>query len=200
MENWKEIVETASWVGRQLFERGKTSGSSANLSFWWDEHLYITRSGSCFGALDEHSFACVDKNGLVLGEAKPSKELPLHQILYQAHPEVQAILHVHSPYCVLWSSLPDLNSRDAVPAYTPYLRMKLGAVSLVPYATPGSQQLFDAFRHCGTAGCGSLLAQHGPVVGGKNLMDAFYALEELEESCRIAWEVRVSGLPIRTID
>ena len=38
-----------------------------------------------------------------------------------------------------------------------------------------------------------LLKAHGPVVPGKSIMDAFYCLEELEESAHIAWELNRSG-------
>ena len=55
---------------------------------------------------------------------------------------------------------------------------------------PGSQALFDAFERCVDKSGGYLLKQHGAVVPGKNLMDAFYSLEELEESAKIAWMLR----------
>lgn len=66
--------------------------------------------------------------------------------------------------------------------------MKLGTVGLVPYGKPGSEELFPAFRQCVSGSDGFLLENHGPIVGGKNLLDAFYCLEELEESARMAWK------------
>ena len=81
-----------------------------------------------------------------------------------------------------------------MPDHTPYLKMKLGKVGLVPYREPGSEELFSAFRKQlpQTASC--ILKQHGPVVSGRTVMDAFYGLEELEESARIAWELYCAGL------
>ena len=75
--------------------------------------------------------------------------------------------------------------------------MKLGKVRLVPYAKPGSEELFSAFRERMGEGNGYLLAHHGPVTGGVSLLDAFYGLEELEESARIAWELRKEGETLR---
>ena len=72
--------------------------------------------------------------------------------------------------------------------------MKLGRVGLVPYAKPGSQELFAAFKKCVNNSEGYLLKNHGPVVGGEDLMSAFYNLEELEESAHIAWKLRKEGL------
>jgi len=68
--------------------------------------------------------------------------------------------------------------------------MRLGAVGLVPYAKPGSKELFQLFEERFQDSEGYLLENHGPVVGDKDILSAFYTLEELEESARIAWELR----------
>ena len=125
--------------------------------------------------------------GKLLSGPKPSKEWPLHLAVFHKDPAIGAVLHTHSTYAVLWSCLPHEKEKDCIPAITPYLAMKLGTVGLVPFAKPGSEELFAAFRERVKASDGWLLKQHGPVVPGKNIMDAFYCQEELEESCRIAW-------------
>ncbi|MCB6350216.1 MAG: class II aldolase/adducin family protein [[Clostridium] symbiosum] len=191
----KRRLSDACWIGRSLFERNKTSGSSANMSFLYKDRVYITVGGSCFGCLTEDSFAVTDRNGNVLNGKKPSKELPLHLAMYQkAEGKVQAVIHVHSFYSVLWSCLPHKGEEDdVIPAYTPYLGMKLGKVRLVSYEKPGSEELFSEFSRRTGKENGYLLAHHGPVAGGDSLMDAFFNLEELEESARIAWELRGAG-------
>jgi ribulose-5-phosphate 4-epimerase/fuculose-1-phosphate aldolase len=77
--------------------------------------------------------------------------------------------------------------------------MKLGKIALVPFAPPGSQALFEAFAMRADGRPGYLLAHHGAVVGGVSLLDSFYGLEELEESCHIAWEVRGRPDNIKTL-
>lgn len=182
----KECLDQAIWCARSLFERNKVSGSSANLSLKIGDTVYITASGSCFGNLDYGSFVPV---GYSISSKKPSKELPLHQILYDKDLRIKAVLHTHSMYSVLWSMIYEGSPEDCIPSYTPYLRMKLGSVGLVPYAEPGSTELFSNFRACVNLSDGFILKNHGPVVGGKDIMDAFYILEELEESAHIAWEM-----------
>ena len=187
----EKLLDQACQIARSLFSRGKTAGSSANMSFLYGDQVYITASGSCFGTLTAEDFARTDLDGRT-SEKKPSKELPLHLALYN-RPEnsVQAVIHTHSFYSVLWSCIPHKGrEQDVIPSYTPYLDMKLGAVHLVPFASPGSEELFGIFRKHVTEVNGYLLANHGPVVGGTSLQEAFYALEELEESARIAWELR----------
>ena len=54
----------------------------------------------------------------------------------------------------------------------------------------GAEELFAAFGNALGKSSGFLLNRHGPVVPGRDVMDAFFRLEELEESARIAWELR----------
>lgn len=192
----KKKLEDAIWTGRSLFDRNRTTGSSANMSFLHDGKMYISQSGSCFGTLTEDQFALMAMDGTCLSDKKPSKEWPLHLQIYQKKPSVGAVIHTHGTYSVLWSFVPSDDETDCIPAHTPYLKMKLGKVCAIPFEQPGSQALFDAFGDRIMNGDGYLLRQHGAVVPGKTIMDAFYCIEELEESARIAWELRSSCLSI----
>jgi len=201
MNEWEEKIQQAIWSARSLFERGKVSGSAANLSFLHAGKIYITASGTCFGRLTPEDFAVVSlADGTVEGSRKPSKELPLHRMYYLRKPGVTAVIHTHGFYSVMWSMLSHPDPADVIPDHTPYLKMKLGRVGLVPYAPPGSAELFAAFEQYLDGSDGFLLAHHGAVVGGKSVLDAFYALEELDEAARVAWAVRQSGEPIPEID
>lgn len=183
-------LSQAIWIGTSLFNRGKTSGSSANLSFRHKDDIYITGSGTCFGNLTPESFGVTDMSGKHLNGIAPSKELPLHLLLYAQKENVQTVIHTHSFYSTLWSCLEHPCERDCIPAYTPYLKMKLGQVGVIPYAPPGSPKLFELFASLINESDGYLLRNHGPVVADQDLMSAFYGLEELEESARLAWELR----------
>lgn len=189
-----ETFDKTLWVAHSLFERGKTSGSSANISFRYGDYIYISASGTCFGTLSRSDFAQLNLSGQQIGKTKPSKEWPLHVTLYEKSPDVGAIIHTHSLYSILWSMVPDLTEADCIPPHTPYLSMKLGAVGIIPYEAPGSEALFSAFRQRVQDSDGYLLMRHGPVVPGKDIMDAFYCLEELEESAHVAWELYRAGL------
>lgn len=189
----------ACWVGKTLFNRNKVSGSSANLSFRHGNMIYITGSGTCFGNLTPASFAAVTMENIVQSSVKPSKELPLHFMLYHKSDSIGAVIHTHSFYSVLWSCLPHKREEDIMPAYTPYLQMKVGRIGLIPYNPPGSAALFQAFQERLTNSDGYLLANHGPVIAGKDIMDAFCGIEELEESAHIAWEVTRAAEKIPTI-
>lgn len=181
--------QDAIWAAGSLFARSRTTGSSANLSFRHGDVVYITGSGTCFGTLCPESFSAVSLDGEILNGVKPSKELPLHLMCYQKSDSIGAVIHTHSFYATLYACVPHTYQDSVVPDYTPYLKMKVGNIALVPYAKPGSQELFAFFQQKVDTADAYLLANHGGVVPGKTILDAFYGIEELEESCHIAWEL-----------
>ncbi len=191
MDTLQEKLKTACWIGRTLFMKNRASGSSANMSFLHNGHIVITRSGSCFGCLEPDDFSEVSFDGELLKGEKPSKEFPLHQMLYKKSQDIGAVIHTHCTYSVLWSCLNHENDENVIPDHTPYLKMKVGTVGLIPYAEPGSQELFRLFAERIHKSNAFLLAHHGPVVGGKDLMNAFFGLEELEDSATIAWNLNL---------
>lgn len=189
----QNIMNETIWVAHSLFDRGKTSGSTANISFRYKDMIYISRTGSCFGRLSGDDFAILqDRDGKpeIISENKPSKEFPLHWMIYQNDPAVNAVIHTHSFYSVLWSCLRHDEQTDLIPSYTPYLRMKVRKIKLVGYAEPGSEKLFHIFSDSVEKDCAYLMQNHGLIVGGKNMMDAFYKCEEIEESIKVAWYLR----------
>lgn len=190
----EEKLKAAVWTAHSLFDRGKATGSSANMSFRHNNQIYISASGSCFGTMKEEDFTTIDPDGTFGSFKNPSKEWPLHLALYQKSTEIGAVIHTHSTYSVLWSFVPSSSEDDCIPDHTPYLKMKLGSVGLIPYEKPGSEALFSIFQERINASDGFLLKNHGPVVPGKTVMDAFYCLEELEETARVAWELYRAGL------
>lgn len=193
----EDKMEQALWAAHCLFERDKTSGSTANLSFLHQGKIYITGSGTCFGTLTEEKFAIVDFAGKLYNDIKPSKELPLHRYLYEKGDSVGAVIHTHSFYATLWSCLEHEDKKeDVIPKYTPYLEMKVGRIKLIPYAPPGTERLFRMFAEGIGEEKGYLLKNHGPVVAGNDIMDAFYGVEELEESAKIAWHLQDRHVPM----
>ncbi len=190
MNSLDQTFEDALWICRSLFERGKTSGSSANISFRIGDAVYISGSGTSFGRLGREDFGVLSPEGSLLGGIVPSKEYPLHLAFYQKDPGLRAVIHTHGPFSTLVSCLCPDNEDQMLPDFTPYLSIKVGKVCYIPYSPPGSPQLFDMVRRRVYKSNALLLSNHGPVVAGTSLMDAFYKLEELEESARLYWYLR----------
>ncbi len=181
----KVRLQEAVRIAKLLFDRNRVSGSAGNISFKYKGNIYISAGGTCFGWLTEEDFAVLAPSGNVISGKRPSKEYPMHKIIYDARPQTEAVIHTHSFYSVLASCLVKPGCRDVFTDITPYLRMKVGSVGMIPKAAPGSERLFELLKERVHNSDGYLLANHGPVVAGRTLQDAFYSLEELEETAKV---------------
>lgn len=172
---------------RSIFERGLTNGSSGNISARLpDGGFLVTPTGSSFGDLDPARLSRLDPSGAFLGGDKPTKELPLHAAFYETRgARAGAVVHLHSTYSVAVSMLPDTDPDWVLPPLTAYSVMRLGKVKLLPYIRPGDPMMGEAVRGLAGKRSAVLLANHGPVVAGKDLEAAVYAVEELEQTARL---------------
>ena len=175
-------------MARSLFERGLTGGSSGNISARLsDGRLLVTPTGSSFGNLDPDRLSLFDETGRLIGGDKPTKEMPLHSAFYETRrTRTGAVVHLHSCHSVALSMLPDVDPENMLPPLTAYSIMKLGKVKLLPYFIPGDPAMGDAIRGLAGKRSAVMLANHGPVVAGKDLEAAVYAVEELEETAKLA--------------
>jgi 3-dehydro-4-phosphotetronate decarboxylase len=172
--------------GRSLFERGLTAGSSGNISVRLKNGGWLTTpTNSSLGFLDPARLSRLDPDGNLLSGDAPTKELPLHTALYATRSDAGAIVHLHSTHSVAVSMLPDVDAANAIPLMTAYYVMRVGRTALVPYYRPGDPAVADAIRGLAGRYTSVLLANHGPVVAGKDLEAAVYATEELEETAKL---------------
>jgi ribulose-5-phosphate 4-epimerase/fuculose-1-phosphate aldolase len=184
-------------LGRSLFERGLTAGSSGNLSARLDDGLLLTPTSSSLGRLDPARLSRLDANGTLLSGDPPSKEAFLHRAIYLARAGAGGVVHLHSTHAAAVSCLAGLDPDDALPPLTPYFVMKIGRLPLVPYHRPGDPRLGEVIRALAGRRPAVLLANHGPVVSGASLDDAANAAEELEETAKLFLLLR--GQAARTL-
>lgn len=175
-------------LGRALYDRGVTHGRTGNLSQLVGDRIIVTPTGSCLGRLDPAQLAVVDLSGARVTGPPPSKEIVLHLALYQEHPDIGAVAHVHSTNAVAWSCLDRLDLDNALPPLTAYFVMRVGNLPVVRYIPPGAPALAEAVREANSY-C-VLLAHHGSVAGAPTLEAAVDAVEEIEETARIALLLR----------
>jgi ribulose-5-phosphate 4-epimerase/fuculose-1-phosphate aldolase len=190
MSNAK-LREEICRLGRSLFERGLTPGSSGNISIRFDDGGWlVTPTNASLGFLDPARITELDSAGRVASGDAPTKEMPLHTALYESRSRARAVVHLHSTHSVALSMLPEIDPRAVLPPMTPYYLMRAGQTALVPYHRPGDPAVADAIRGLAGRYASVLLANHGPVVAGDTLEAAVFAIEELEETARLYLLVR----------
>jgi 3-dehydro-4-phosphotetronate decarboxylase len=189
--------EICKW-GRSMFERGLTPGSSGNLSLRLADGFLTSPTNSCLGFLKPGSLSKIDPSGKHISGDPPTKEIPLHLAFYDARPNANAIVHLHSTYATALSCLSDVDPKDAIPAITPYVVMRVGRVPLVPYCRPGSGEIRKPLQALARDHAAVLIANHGPVVSAPTLEAAVFAAEELEETAKLVMITRGQKINLLT--
>lgn len=185
-EETKARDDIARWA-KSMFDRGLTGGSSGNISIRLSNgNLLVTPTGSSMGFLDPAKISLLDKTAKHISGDAPTKEIELHSAFYETRRSAGAVVHLHSTHSVALSVLTDTDPDNALPPITAYGIMKLGKVKLLPFFLPGDPAMGEAVRGLLGKHSAVLLANHGPVVAGKNLDAAVYAMEELEETAKLS--------------
>jgi len=188
--NEAQLRDEIALLGRSIYDRGLTHGSTGNISAKLDDGWLLTPTGSNLGRLDPARLSKLDWNGKLLAGDAPSKENFLHLAMYQERKQNGAVVHLHSTHAVAVSVLADVDTADVLPPLTAYYVMRIGRLPLVPYYAPGDLELADAVRGFAGKHHAVLLANHGPVVAGSTLAAAADAVEELEATARLFLALR----------
>jgi ribulose-5-phosphate 4-epimerase/fuculose-1-phosphate aldolase len=184
----RELICT---LAKSMFDRGLTGGSTGNISARTvDGGLLVSPTGTSFGRLDPARLSRFDSTGQLISGDQPTKEMPLHSAFYDTRSTAGAVVHLHSCHSVALSMMPDADEDNFLPPLTPYAIMKLGKVKLLPFFRPGDPAMGAAVRGLAGKRCAVMLANHGPVVAAKDIEAACNAIEELEDTARLAMMMR----------
>ena len=186
-----QLREMICLLAKSMFDRGLTGGSTGNISARTEDGgLLVSPTGTSFGRLDPGRLSRFDANGQHIDGDAPTKEMPLHTAFYDTRSSAGAVVHLHSCHAVALSMMPDADTDNFLPPLTPYGIMKLGKVKLLPFFLPGDPAMGDAVRGLAGKRSAVMLANHGPVVAGKDIEAACNAIEELEDTARLAMLTR----------
>ena len=180
-----KLREEIARLSKSLFDRGFSVGSAGNISAAVEDGILMTPTNSCLGFLDPARISKLDRAGNHVSGDKPSKEVFLHRAFYETRPQAGAVVHLHSTFATALSCLADTDPDDCIPPLTPYVVMRVGTVKLLPYVRPGDERMGEMIRALGGRHAAVLLANHGPVVSGRDIASAVHAAEELEETAKL---------------
>lgn len=194
MEQKTELIQSLIKAGRFMFEKGLAWGNAGNISArYTEETFYITASGTKLGELSEdHVVPNIGYNN----KWKPSKEAPVHEVIYRERPDVGAVLH-SSPFYSTLIACSDIAIESNLFVESMYYLEK---VERVRYEHPGSLALAEAVREKANKANVLLLENHGILIYDKNLDEALVALQTLEITSKILVttmkeKINLKGLP-----
>ncbi len=167
-----ELIEYGHMAG----DKNYTPGISGNLSARCGDMVVITSSGVANGYLTENDFAVVDFDGNAIEGEKPSSERMLHIEFYKKRPEMNYVMHVHSPYLTAFASA-GIALDDKI---SPEIIYCFEKIPLAEYSIPGSKELVEKTSKYFENYDVVLMANHGVIIAGKDIKDAFYKLDLCE--------------------
>ncbi|OLA75965.1 MAG: hypothetical protein BHW55_09150 [Candidatus Melainabacteria bacterium 35_41] len=182
----KELIEYGKLAGVKNF----TPGYSGNFSARYEDKILITSSGSANGYLSEDELVLMDFDGNVVeGNKKASSEKMLHVEFYKQRPDVNYIIHVHSPYLSSFACC-------RIPLDEPVMAENVfyfGQIPLADYGLPGSMSLVEKTAKYFKDYNAVLMANHGFIVGDKTIKDAFLKLELAESYAQVVVNTKILG-------
>ncbi len=186
----KTLKEELIKYGKIAGGKDYTPGISGNLSARYNDKIIITSSGSTSGYLTEGDLSIIDFNGNVIeGNPKPSSEKALHTEFYKQRPDIESIFHVHSPYLTAFASA-GVSLSEPV---SPEIVYCFGEIPLAEYALPGSAELVEKtspfFKNYDVI----LMKNHGVIIGGKDIREAFLKLELTENYAKTIICAKILG-------
>ena len=190
MKSVKEIKKEIIEYGRLAEGKNLTPGVSGNISARYGENVIITSSGSANGYLSEDDFSIIDLSGkIVEGVKKPSSEKLLHCEFYKMRPDVNYIIHMHSPYLSSFASA-GIALDEPIMAQNVFY---FGKIPLAEYGLPSSVDLVEKTSKYFKEYNAVLMANHGFIVGDKTIHDAFLKLTLAESYAQVVLNTRILG-------
>jgi L-fuculose-phosphate aldolase len=182
-----DIVE----VGRRLWTRGYVASNDGNISVRLDaSRLLATPTSVSKGFMTPDMIVVTDLSGrTITGERAPSSELQMHLAIYEARPDVGAVVHAHPPMATGFA-VAGIPLDRAVLAE---VITTLGSIPIAEYATPSTEELPAAVRRYIRAHDGVLLANHGAVTAAGDVLGAYYKMETIEHFAHISLVARLLG-------
>ncbi|MFQ6096381.1 MAG: class II aldolase/adducin family protein [Armatimonadota bacterium] len=183
----REICE----VGRRLWLRGFVAANDGNISVRIaDDEILATPTGVSKGFMSPHDIAKVDLSGrVVAGDTRPSSELGMHLAIYQRRPDVCAVVHAHPPTSTGFAAA----GRALEAPIVTEVVSTLGRVPLIEFARPSTHEVPEAMAPYIADYDAFLLANHGVVTLGPDVLTAYHRMETVEHYANISLVTRQLG-------
>lgn len=186
----QELKNELIKYGKLSGEKNFTPGISGNMSARFGDKILITTSGSANGYLEDDELVLIDFDGnLIEGSKKPSSEKMLHVEYYKQRPDINYILHMHSPYLSTFAACKKALDEPIMPENIFYF----GEIPLAEYGLPSSADLVlktsKYFKNYNVI----LMANHGMITAGKTIKEAYLNLELAESYAQVVLQTKLLG-------
>ena len=184
-----EIIKIGSYLSTRQYHAALAGNISIRIS---EDCLLCTRHGADKGALTRNDLVICDTDGnKISGNGDPTSEFLMHRTAYCERPDIRGVIHAHPPTATAFAAA----SVPLDSLMLPEMVVLLGPVALVPYATPGSEELSQRLKLYLRGHDSFLLENHGALTLGDDLSEAALRMELLEHNAQITMLVQRLGRP-----
>jgi len=178
-------------IGHFLHQKGLVAASDGNISVrLGPDRILATPTSMSKGLMTDADLVITDLEGKKLeGARNPSSEMAMHLLIYQLRPEIGGVVHAHPPAATGFAAagIP-LNQ-----ALLAEVVLALGCIPLAEYGTTGTPELSATLRPLIPHHDAILMANHGVVTYGEDVMKAYFKMETVEHFARIALVTHMLG-------
>jgi L-fuculose-phosphate aldolase len=191
MKSERQHREEIVRFGRMLHERGYIAATDGNLSVRLDhDTILATPTAMSKGMLEPEDQVVVDMKGKkVSGRRNVSSEIAMHLLIYRLRPDAHGVVHAHPPAATGYAAA----GLPLTQALISEIVLALGCVPLARYGTPGTPELTEALEPLVPQHDAILMANHGVVTFGSNLLQAYMKMETVEHFARISLVTHLLG-------
>jgi L-fuculose-phosphate aldolase len=172
-------------VGKRLWQQGFIAANDGNITIRLDDNrLLTTPTGVSKGFMTPDMIIEMDMDGKVIsasGKYRPSSEVKMHMQVYRQREDIRSVVHAHPPVCTSFAVAGIPLNRCVLPEAV----LTLGAVPIAPYGTPSTREIPDSIKPYLENTDAILLANHGALTLGTDLINAYHRMETLEHSAKI---------------
>jgi L-fuculose-phosphate aldolase len=172
-------------VGHRLWAGGYVAANDGNMSVRINrDELLITPTGVSKGFMTRDMIIRMTMDGRVVSpesKYRPSSEYKMHVQVYRERDDITSVVHAHPPYCTAFAVAGIPLDKLALPEAV----LTLGAVPVATYGTPSTEELPDSIKDHIKKGDAILLANHGALTAGVDLLTAWQRMETLEHTAKI---------------
>ncbi len=180
-------------VGRWVHGHSYVAATDGNISIRLDQRRVLaTPTLMSKGMMAPDDLVVVDtKGGHVQGRRKASSEIAMHLLIYKRRPDVHAVVHAHPPTATGYAAAGLALNQALISEVV----LALGCIPLARYGTPGTPELTEALAPLVAQYDAILMANHGVVTYGADLLTAYMRMETVEHFARISLVTQLLGGP-----
>ncbi len=191
MKTEKQHRDEIVRFGKMLHQSGLVAATDGNLSVRLEDgNVLCTPTLMSKGLMEPEDLVIVNPGGVKVNGARGvSSEIAMHLLIYRLRPDVGAVVHAHPPTATGYAAAGIALDR----ALCSEIIVTLGSVPLASYETPGTQELAEALAPLVAEHDAILMANHGVVTCGADLLTAYMNMETVEHFAKIALVTHLLG-------